>query len=428
MKQHVNPFKWAMVTLSVCVSTHTFAQDLPASTRKLYDEVMHYVKNLSKDKDFTPTVPPTTYYDYCFPCDQKRQAQFAKDSIKFMDEYMGEENTQMKKVAQVTKEATAFEDIEHDMMMASITIAQRMQAKLAAAWKIYGTDPGKIPFLVSRMLEQDRFNGLRSVSSDAMPPVGELLLARVESAIRILQKAKAEHDYPILLNTPLINDAFRSAALIDMKLDDNIIDYLNQARFQFTIETKAKVQGTDGTTFSASLSNKSFFKTRPNDKCQLEWTMIEPGGDKMIYELKDIAMRIPKPEQPVYNGGREYISNPPEMKFDFCDESRDLVHMYGFYQRSGVVENWTWKGRPLPGTVVLHAYVICFPDTKQYTDYQKGGALPSPVAYGFYIKAQPKNKSLVILEKTLDASQTTMAPQNVVYGDFKIKIEHAPKD
>ena len=92
-----------------------------------------------------------------------------------------------------------------------------------------------------------------------------------------------------------------------------------------------------------------------------------------------------------------------------------------------LLEEWTYKGQTGQiGSVIMFAYLASFPDTRrQYEDFQKGPASArASVPFGFYVKEQPKNKEKIILEKSIDAKDTSPAPQYIEYGDFKLKIEH----
>ncbi len=437
MKHLATYLKLVAIACCLGISASGTAQvitSVPDAVHDAFNALMNYVNNLPADKDFTPPPPPSTYFDYCFPCDKKRQQEFARDSIKFVDVYMGDEITQMKNVNTVlawTRKNPSAREVANSTFKAALTVSQRMQAKLVAAWKQYKDISEKVPFLADRMIEQHRANELVGVKSDAgMPLVGDILAFRVLSYMNKLKEAKKELDYPIILNGDLIFDAFRSAEMIGIsttQLGDNIFNYRGLGRFQFTIETKAKIQAPDGTTYAASLSNKSFFWAKPGKNCELQWILREPDTAKMIYDLKDISIRIPKPLQPVFGGTTKYTSIPPEVKLDFCDEAHNTLHFFGF-SHGPRLETWFYKGQVFPASAVLQAYTVSFPDMKQYTNFQNGtSASLSVVPFGFYVEQAPKNKNPVILEKTIDASQVSMTPQNVVYGDFKIKIEHAPK-
>ncbi len=427
-----------------CGGVYSQSPPVPKAIVDQYNEVMNYIKNLTPVGKLDPPPPPSTYFDYCFPCDEKRQAAFNHDSINFIDVYMGEETAMLKKANRIGEhfanrramkvafDSAAFLKMTRDMFHAKMVLSQRVQVKLMAAWKKYYNNPEKVPFLVHQMIEQHRLNEIVGVKSEAaMPAVSILRQLEIAAIVRKFNKAKEERDYPVLLNIDAIVETFRAADLLGMAgdLNDNVMNYTSQTRFLFTIETKAKVAVEDGA-FGASFSNKSIFSAKPGKDCHLNWTQVDPSGTNMIYELKDIFMIYADAERPVYVGATNWTSPVPQIKLDFCDDTRDTAHFFGFSCPTGL-ENWTYKGQPLTGMAGQLTYIICFPDTRPYTELAQLGVTKTPrlskspmAPFGFYVKQLPKNKEKIIVQKSIDAKDFTTQPGYVSYGEFKLKIEH----
>jgi len=398
----------------------------------LHDEVMNYVQHSSVE-NFDPPPPPTIYFDYCFPCDKERQAIYVRDSINFMNACMGEDSIYMNKANAVLNffanrrlyrfayDTVKGQQMESDMLNAKIAIAQRLQARLVVAWKKYYSQDEKIPFLVFRMMDQHRINALWGIQSvSGMHNDGILLQLLTAAQVRILEKAKKELDYRILLNLDFINDVFRRAEILEMGYGNMVMSYINQNQFLFTIETKAKVKGTDGGHYSASLSSKQIFAARAGRDCHLKWVMGDEK-EKLHYQLNDINFNPAKGQSPLYVGGKEFSSPQPQIKLDFCDNKRDTAHFYGF---SGG-EKWEIKGNTADAGVALATYMLAFPDNRQYSEFQRGGVVTTYASpFGFYVKQVPWNYHKVILEKTVYSKDVSSYSQYVDYGEFKLKIEH----
>ena len=405
----------------------------------LHDEVMNYVQNLPKEDKFDPPPPPSMYFDYCFPCDKERQQIYIRDSTNFMNACWGKDTVYINKANTVLNFFTnrrlykfAYDTIrgqqmEANLVDAKITISERFQSRLLAAWKKYGNQDDKLPFLFNRLSDQYRLHELVGVKLlEGMPLYGTLQQLLVYAQLRILAKAKKELDYRFLLNTPWIIDIFRTAELMGMKaenLPDNLMNYLKVNQFLFTIETKAKIRGQDGGHYLASLSSQEILAATPDRDCHLKWSL---GADtlKMHYQLNDIRMIPPKGEVPTYVGDNAFSSPAPQIKLDFCDDKRDTAHFYGF-KKDGDGEKWQIKGIIAPAAVSLAAYMIAFPDTRQYSQFQRGGVVTTyAVPFGFYVKQVPWNYHKVILEKTVYSKDVSQYPQYVDYGEFKLKIEY----
>jgi len=428
-----------------CYGAYSQSPPVPKPIIDQYNEVMNFVKKAPPLGKLNPPPPPSTYLDYCFPCDKERQAQVARDSINFTDVYMGEETAMLKKanrvgehfanrrVMKVAFDSSAFLKMTRDMFNAKMVLSQRIQAKLMAAWKKYYNVSEKVPFLVHQMMEQHRMNEIVGVKSESsMPSINLLRQLEISAIVRKFRKARDERDYTVLLNTDVIVETFRQAAMIGLSADDlgdNEMNYVSKTRFLFTIETKAKIQVEDGS-YGASFSNQSVFSAKPGKDCHLTWTQVDPSGTDMVYELKDIFMIYADAERPVYVGPKSWLSPAPQIKLDFCDDTRDTAHFYGFNCPTGV-ENWTYKGQSLTGMASQLTYILCFPDKRPYTEMQGQREMNKPIKskapmtpFGFYVKQSPKNKVKIILEKSIDAKEFTTQAQYVNYGEFKLKIEH----
>jgi len=437
-------FKKIFLIGIILFNHHAYSQsnEIPKEILDQYNDVMNYVKKIRTDEKFNPPEPPSFYIDYCYPCDKARQKKYVDDSAHFVDTYFAEEKPYIKKgaaVLQYVRQAllvgllpdTTY--LSGDMIEAAVKISQKIQRKMTAAWNKYSPLPEKVHFLAKFMSELDRNMGIVGGKSD-MPDFGVLRKREILATIHQITEAREKLNYRILLNTPFIFEVFREAALLDLTpedMGDYIGNYFSVSKFKFTVKTNASVIGPDGTTFMASLTGEDIYIAKPGKDCQLVWKPADTAKPKMVYALNEISIRIPKPQQPVFNGDRRYTSPPAKVKLDFCDDQkdRDNVHLYGFITGIGLaVENWTLNGRKYPGAAVLTAYAVSFPDTRQYTEMQPDDVpVNSGVPFGFYLKQKPVNEEEVIFDQRLDAKKTSPSPQHVQYGEITLKIEHVEK-
>jgi hypothetical protein len=330
-------------------------------------------------------------------------------------------------------DSSAFLKMSKNMFRAKIVIAGRMQEKLAAAWKQYYNVSEKVPFLVNRLLEQHRINALLGLKSESGIPSDNLLPQfLIMAAARTLSKATEDRDYPILLNIDWILSIFRSAERMGLNAADyglSLEKYETSNLFDFSVETKVKVYGEEGASYSVSFTNKSIFMAKPDANCHLKWTQVDPKSTKFYYQLETASAVTSDGKRPQYVGAKQFASPHPQIKLDFCDDKRDTAHFYGFTSESILSEKWAINGQTGPGSLIMVAYLVAFPDARrQYEEFTKGASHPIASApFGFYVKAQPKNKDKVILDKTVDAKENNEHAEYIEYGDFKLKIEHVEK-
>ncbi len=397
---------------------------VPQNILKAHDEVMAYVDSVKPLKDLQPPPPPSTYYNYCYPCDKAKQKLYTEARNKFMKEYLGEEFSVMDKANSVLNyfqelrskhrpfDSTAFLKLTPDMFHALLFLSKRIEAKLAAAWDRYNSEDDKLPFLVNLIVNQLHVNGMVEKEDSPLPSANTLMQRLFDSEHEVLVKAKEQHDYKILLNTPWINGLFHDATAAGFAQDwtDWHGQYLSIDQFEFSIDAKCRVNGTAGGYYSAAFSSKFTMHANPDSLCHLKWTFLQQEAKYIAVNRDEISFETGKGESPTFVGPENWYSDSPEVKLDFCDSTWDNIRFFAFIPGSPghltFVEDWNFRDRIMHPSVSLGAFMVGFPDKdrlQRLTSNSSPERMASP--YSFLIKQRLKNNDAVILEKELNGKQ-----------------------
>ena len=415
---------------------------VPQNILKAHDEVMAYVDSVKPLKDLKPPPPPSTYYDYCYPCDKAKQKLYTDARNKFMKEYLGEEFSVMDKANSVLNyfhelrskhrpfDSTAFLKLTPDMFHALLFLSKRIEAKVAAAWDKYNSEEDKLPFLVNLIVNQLHVNGMVEKEDSTLPSPNTLLQRLFDSEHNILVKAKEQHDYKILLNTAWINGLFHdaTAAGFAQNWSDGHGEYLSINQFEFSIDAKCRVNGTQGGYYSAAFNSKFIMQANPDSLCHLKWTFPQKEAKYISVNRDEISFETGKGESPTFQGPENWYSDSPEVKLDFCDSTWDHIRFFAFIPGSPghltFMEDWNFRGHIMHPGVSMAAFTVGFPD-KDRAERLVSGQSPERMAspYSFLIKQRLKNNDEVILEKELDGKQGPNA-RYVQYAKFKLRVVH----
>ena len=415
---------------------------VPQNILRAHDEVMAYVDSAKPLKDLKPPPPPSTYYDYCYPCDKAKQKSYSDANNKFMKEYLGEEFSVMDKANSVLNyfqelrskhlpfDSTAFLKLTADMFHALLFLSERIETKLAAAWDKYNSEEDKLPFLVKLIINQLHVNGMVDKEDSPLPSANTLVQRLLDSEHNVLLKAKAEHDYKILLNIRWIIGLFRDANSngIAQNWSDWDGQYLDINQFEFSIDAKCRVNGTQGGYYSAAFSSKFIMQAAPDSLCHLKWTFPQKEAKYISVNRDEISFETGKGESPTFAGPENWYSDSPEVKLDFCDSTWDHIRFFAFIPGSPghltFAEDWNFRGHIMHPSVSLGAFMVGFPDmdrAQRLMSNQSPERMASP--YSFLIKQRLKNNEAVILEKELDGKQGPNA-RYVQYAKFKLRVVH----
>ncbi|MFL5789684.1 MAG: hypothetical protein ACJ748_16605 [Flavisolibacter sp.] len=459
----------------------------PPDISEYYNSVLNYVQHPDPET-LTTVVPPSYSFDYCFPCDANRKAAYSRDSAAFINNFLAKENLNMARATSVLaymqkQNAKAGPDslfsleIRTQMYEAMVTIAKKIEEKLINVWNKYQTDPAKVPFLVGLLLKMAHIHDLMGFEEvNGFPNTG-ILAERLATAVKdIIQKAKVERDYTILLNIRSIIYLLRYTECLGLSAEEfkqGIEDYLKLNQFKVTVDADAKIRKEEITEL-ARLNFEGPFNAFPDSTCRLKWYPHGMDSAKgIVFNLKEILLNTPQ-GQATYTGTREFASKRPWLKLDFCDINRDTAFFYPFFPYKGQ-DTWTvGQIKNLPMQVVQTVFMTCFmdaaglkkramslnqssveqqmtsvyqqkvvpntgnlnmnPSTMKPKDYERAAELMDAAdemihitwynsLYYFPLKGQLKNHQKLVFDEMLDGKQISQFP-NIEFATFKVKIEH----
>lgn len=376
------------------------------------------------------------HFDYCYPCDKVRQAEYSKGSEDFINKYLHPELQYIKKADEVIgglNQQVAFTNLtpekigemKNEMIEAIIKLSDRNHRKLAHAWDEF-KDDAKRNFLIAdllvRQLKIRQTFGREPL--EGMPTVYEIVKQLVNSGINVITHAKERRDYPVLLNIKWIAALYNNAESIGIPIEElqtSLFEFANVNRFKVYVETASRSSGPGGTYQNAQLTGEGVFLATPDSNCRLQWKLIEPDTLRFRYKLEAIEMNANPGGKLPYSGTEIYYSPPPEIKLGFCEQNRDTADFYGFGPYGK--ETWNVKGRSVEISSMAILYTMGFNDPQQYgrEAYRKDTANRyEKVQFGFLLKGKLVNMQKVVFDKQIDGRTHSMLPT----AWFRVRIEH----
>jgi len=133
---------------------------VPVWVRNYFDEVVNYVINVKSKKPEAPPPPTSLSFDYCFPCDDEKKAQYSRDTAAYVEEFTSEHREAISKGFKVIKylEGCQAKGLPYDSTEAARIVTKmqkdteyligRMAQKVAKAWHPYKSDTRRLPMLI----------------------------------------------------------------------------------------------------------------------------------------------------------------------------------------------------------------------------------------------------------------------------------------
>lgn len=384
------------------IITYTYA--IPDEVIKAYEEVKSLVANMDAKFEVNTVVPPNTFYDYCLPCDAARKTKYDKDTADFYRVLFASENIVSEKTGTVlgyfqklrSAKKPYFDSVRStamslEMVHAKMIMAERQEKKVLFIWNSYKAQPEKVPFLIEMLLRNIRSRQLIGMPDlPDFPTTNHLAAVQLMAIKRVLDEAKAAHDYKVLLNIPMISNFIARAQMLG--LNDNgwtelLNSYLQLNRFKITVNAEANLNHGGGQSEMGRLKYEGEYEAYPdpNDpKCALRW-LPSPNREAkgMVYDLEKIDLKMPK-KNPVYVGTHQFGSRIPSLKLDFCVKERDTALFYPFFAFNG---NETWELDKMPAMnlqVVNIVFMMGFMDMEAAK--QKAADVNNPIEKGRLLK------------------------------------------
>src|SRR5687767_508262 len=114
----------------------------------LYNEVKAFVSTADGPIPTRVVPPPAMHFDYCYPCDKARQAEYSTESAEFVNRYLQPEMEYIDKANEVISRLNIqvidtnltqekIEVMRMEMFQAIIKISERNLRRLSYVWESY---------------------------------------------------------------------------------------------------------------------------------------------------------------------------------------------------------------------------------------------------------------------------------------------------
>ncbi|HYE55487.1 MAG TPA: hypothetical protein VD996_11605 [Chitinophagaceae bacterium] len=353
------------------------ARAIPIWVQNNFDEVVNYVITEKSKQKTDPPPPPVQPFDYCFPCDEDRKSQYAKDTAAYFREFFDEHARIIPKGFSVIR---YFEHCRIKGLPFDSAAAQRMipkmekdilylmnetSAKILKAWNLYRHNATRIPVLTQMLISAARqFELMGYPMPEGYPGLGELGDALVESITKQFEEAGNRRDYPVLLNISWLTGLLRQIALIhgnETGVPENIGKFLRNNRFEMEVDAEARI-GKGDDYINIKMKGSNTYAAVPDKDCKLRWHLVAPDEKRMLFQLDKAEMTLGKGGK--YTGTRDWYTTPAKIELGFCEEpARDTLLVENF--QSIGEESWVIDGIATPGQFVRSTLFSSFMDEKR---------------------------------------------------------------
>jgi hypothetical protein len=324
-------------------------------------------------------VPPRYDFSYCFPCDSIAQERYDKDVKRFVAEVSAvdidilTEALQFSSYMQKSSTVGVFDEEANNETWDLIHFILGRGAKRAALlFEKYKNDAHRLPAILNYVLPVHRQLQLMGEESNPTALTGLDYFGMTFATLHnFFSTAMKEKDYAVGLNIHFILKLERERQLLGLyiKGEENLIEqYLTFNQFKINSNITAKL-GQDGGYVAGHVRGDNWFYALPDQEtCRLNWILASKKTDRTAqYKLLSAEFGGAPVE---YVGTKEWQSQPPVIKMDFCyvegKEVPDSILAHSFHPE-GFREQWLY---PAPAGVMeienlSGVLMACFLDIKQ---------------------------------------------------------------
>ena len=310
-------------------------------------EVLGYYEQHKNEKiTFVPT-PPRRELNYCSMKDKNLDAAWDRDFEQFRSALAGRDEAIFRLSLKLYHHAEVLLDdagrLDTDKKLAPVTamLLQRQHDKALLLVNQFGDDPYrcwavfKITLLIERQLA---LVGWYDDHAGEPFTVWLIMQKALHAWAALFEKAMQEYDYSIALNIQAILSMERMAQLhnLDQKMPVNKLLQFNRFKLDMHVSSKLSVNG--GYQL-AELKGDNWFCALPDSTGRLVWILIGPLVNKVSMQLTAAEYRG-KIDFP-YIGTRQWETQLPKMKLDFCGQQKDTLDVYMFHA-AGFKETWVF--------------------------------------------------------------------------------------
>ena len=317
--------------------------DIEKLLAEFIEKVKKYGEKIKAEKLTEVPVPPRRDIGYCYTCDTIKSSDRIEYDL-FIEKLWGEDDDMHRLIMGAYRQAQLLGDVELDTRLRAaiepvekLIISRKMQ-RLRMLIDKYLDDPYynyTVIQLVMGMERQRQLMGIAEQEEDFLFPT---LMRTFDVYESFYIKAKEEYNYQIMLDIRSMLSIERTIQLMGLKRKISFLDlYLSFNHFKMSINVSEKM-GTGEVYIISQIRGDNYFAAVPDTNCKLKWILLGPDKDDMKFNLESVDYVAPIP--PRYMGTKDWYSDKPIMKLDFCDDA-DTVEAAQFYP-VGMKEKWNY--------------------------------------------------------------------------------------
>lgn len=351
---------------------------IPNYIQNTFDEVVNYVitEKQKEEHEILPDPPPDASFDYCFPCDEERKAQYSRDTATYLEKFFGQHGSMISKAIQVKKyfQWRIDKNLPYDKEAAARMIEKMdkdidflrndMLKRVLTAWNLYKNNPTHLSVLNHLVLSIHRHHQLLGIPIPAeFPDLKAIGQQMYQVWTKFYDDAVDRRDYPVMLNINWYLGFLRQTTLLygELPVPERLFEFMQSNRFELIIDAEGEIGG-DGKSMSAKITGTNYYRAAPDKDCKLRWYLYEPDQKFMKFTLEKAEMNMGAPAK--YIGTREFQSPPAEILLGFCDKpTRDTFLTQGFHPDGQ--ETWVVGDQTTQGNFVQSIMQSCFMDEKR---------------------------------------------------------------
>lgn len=315
---------------------------------KIFDdyvsEIKKYITEHANDNiNWVPT-PPRFDFSYCYSCDSEKQKQYTRDFEAFRKELAGPDYEILSKALNAGRQAhfllsgEKYSEIQGEVNRIINFILFRMDKKAHILLDKFIDDPYRVHSVLQIVMSVERTNELMGVDGAIGFGAYNFLVRGASTIANLFEKAVNERDYSIALNINGLLSLERIFQLNDTTTPRDIFEkVLRFNQFKLNVNVSSKLGEARGWSL-AELEGDNWFYAIPDSSCRLNWVMVGPLMNKMKMNLLEAEWKGQGGEIP-YVGTKDWNSDVPSLKLDFCTDRTDSITFYLFFPQ-GYKEMW----------------------------------------------------------------------------------------